>query len=103
MSKWMNLQEFVDSGFLQEANRQFFHPLGLALAVEFVVKDGDHEITGLAGIRDSRDDIEGYAFSDNFLDSDDARKKAATVEEEHEKHVMPRCILFGDAVQPIPK
>jgi hypothetical protein len=29
--KHMDLGEFRDLGFLQEANRQFFHPLGLAL------------------------------------------------------------------------
>lgn len=28
---YMDLGEFRDEGFLQEANRQFFHPLGLAL------------------------------------------------------------------------
>lgn len=29
--KYMDLTEFREKGFLQEANRQFFHPLGLAL------------------------------------------------------------------------
>jgi hypothetical protein len=31
--KYMNIGEFRRSGFLQEANRQFFHPHGLALEV----------------------------------------------------------------------
>lgn len=29
--RYMDMQEFQEGGFLQEANRQFFHPLGLAL------------------------------------------------------------------------
>ena len=28
----MDLNEFLDAGYLQEVNRLFFHPLGLALA-----------------------------------------------------------------------
>lgn len=31
--KYLDLREFLDGGFLQEANRQFFHPLGLALEI----------------------------------------------------------------------
>lgn len=31
--KYMEVDEFVSVGFLQEANRLFFHPRGLALAV----------------------------------------------------------------------
>lgn len=31
--KYMDVAEFRELGFLQEANRQFFHPLGLALSV----------------------------------------------------------------------
>lgn len=29
--KYMDMDEFRDAGFLQEANRRFFHPLGIAL------------------------------------------------------------------------
>lgn len=31
--KLMDLKEFCEKGYLQEANRQFFHPLGLAMAI----------------------------------------------------------------------
>ena len=30
---FMDIREFRDKGYLQEVNRQFFHPLGLALCV----------------------------------------------------------------------
>jgi hypothetical protein len=32
--KKMDIGEFLEKGYLQEANRLFFHPLGLALTVE---------------------------------------------------------------------
>lgn len=32
--KYIDIAEFRETGFLQEANRQFFHPLGLALSVQ---------------------------------------------------------------------
>jgi hypothetical protein len=32
-NKTMDLKEFREQGFLQEVNRKFFHPLGLALAI----------------------------------------------------------------------
>jgi hypothetical protein len=37
--KWIDAREFREAGFLQEANRQFFHPHGLALAVTSVTDD----------------------------------------------------------------
>ncbi len=38
--KFLDLKEFVETGYLQEANRLFFHPLGLALAVSVVDTEG---------------------------------------------------------------
>ena len=59
--KRMTIREFVDFGFLQEVNRQFFHPLGLALCLR--VDSEDPEITEtLCSIWDSRDDPEGFVF-----------------------------------------
>ena len=34
--KYLDLIEFRDFGFLQEVNRQFFHPLGLALEIRYL-------------------------------------------------------------------
>lgn len=36
---WMDIDEFVESGLLQEVNRRVLHPLGLALTVSFHVGD----------------------------------------------------------------
>lgn len=38
---WIDVSEFKHEGFLQEANRQFFHPHGLALAITRVTDDAD--------------------------------------------------------------
>lgn len=51
--KYLDIKEFVDKGYLQEANRQFFHPLGLALAVSYNAKEGTYELAGIIDKRDS--------------------------------------------------
>jgi len=56
--KNMDIKEFLEFGFLQEANRLFFHPLGLALEVA-INDDGSYE---LGRILDYRDEPEGIAF-----------------------------------------
>ena len=60
--KKIDIKEFRDLGFLQEANRQFFHPLGLALEV---IVDGDNTILG--GIWDYREDPEGMFFGNEII------------------------------------
>jgi len=56
--KRMPIKEFREFGFLQEVNRQFFHPIGLALEV-LVDEDGNEY---LGGVWDCRDDPEGIKF-----------------------------------------
>lgn len=58
--KHIDLSEFIEQGFLQEANRLFFHPLGLALEIDY------NEDTGkpfLSGVWDYRDDPEGIIYN----------------------------------------
>jgi hypothetical protein len=64
--KHMNIEEFTRLGFLQEANRKFFHPLGLALEV-VINKNGDEE---LGGIWDYRKDPEGNFFGPGTIRQD---------------------------------
>lgn len=90
--KYIDIKEFVSEGFLQEANRQFFHPLGLALEV-MVDDDGNYFISG---VWDHRDDPEGIIFS-----TDIDTNKAYNVSFEHSKHVREREELMGWAVQPL--
>lgn len=99
--KVMDIAEFKEQGFLEEVNRQFFHPLGLALAVT-VHDDGAAE---LAYIIDSRDDSEGFIMGYNgWPDPDaaraDAKRHAEIVATERFKHADHRLKKFGWVVQP---
>lgn len=85
--------ELRESGLLQEANRRFFHPLGLALAVEI---GGDHD--GRLRVLDDRDDPEGFYFDGDALDGFVAR--AGAVAAEWRRRAAPRRAALGYVVQP---
>ena len=93
---YMDPKEFLDEGFLQEANRQFFHPLGLALEV---YENEDGTVT-LSGIWDYRDDPEGMIFE---RWSDQSVIKAEHVENERRRHNAARVALGlpTSGVQPV--
>ena len=55
----MTIAEFKDEGYLQELNRKFLHPLGLALEV---VVDENGNATEFGGVWDFRDDAEGIIY-----------------------------------------
>ena len=80
--KYLDIAEFRKLGFLQEANRQFFHPLGLALEVT-INEDGTET---LGRIWDGRDDPEGFIFGDDNIDIEKMRH----VNAEWEKHAEAR-------------
>ena len=65
--KRIDIKEFRAKGFLQEANRKFFHPLGLAL--EVTINEETEEET-LGGIWDYRDDQEGMFFATSMISKD---------------------------------
>jgi hypothetical protein len=83
-------------GFLQEANRLFFHPLGLALEIsiewpenipkkEMEKYDNDaskhpNSVWTLNGIWDYRRDEEGIIFSDGELSFEKAKKVASLLQ-----------------------
>lgn len=92
--KHMAVVDFMDEGFLQEANRLFFHPRGLALSV--VIESGGS--ARLSGIRDCREDPEGIVFAKGLLSTD----KALAVEDERLRHVSAREKLLGDSIQALP-
>lgn len=58
--KRIDIKEFKEKGFLQEVNRLFFHPLGLALEVSTNAEDGT---TSLSSVWDYRDDPDGMRFA----------------------------------------
>jgi len=92
--KKMSFKEFRDLGFLQELNRQFLHPRGLALAV---TQNENNKITSEIEIWDARDDIEGWLF--DTLDKD----KINRVEQEYKKYLKARNKLFSSrkGIQPL--
>lgn len=60
----MDIKEFRAKGLLQEANRLFFHPRGLALEV---VVDDDTKEEKLGGIWDYRDDPVGIFYQEGII------------------------------------
>ena len=95
--KLMDLTEFRNLGFLQEVNRLFFHPRGLALEVicEGEGTGQDLTVTGLGGIWDYREDPEGMAFGDG-----PNQEKVDQVQEEYDSHIAERLLRFGWVIQP---
>src|SRR6266498_2549586 len=92
--KRIDIAEFRRIGLLQEANRRFFHPLGLALEV-VIDEDGAER---LGGIWDYRDDPEGVYFAGDLGPDPD---KAAAYDALLEQHREARVAMFGWVVQPV--
>lgn len=88
--KYIDIQEFIDAGYLQEVNRQFFHPLGLALAVIAGPKPRLH------GVLDCRDDMEGMHFKQVNA------RQASAVQAEEDARRPVREKALGYWVQPPP-
>lgn len=88
--KYMTAVDFRNEGFLQEVNRQFFHPLGLALALD--VDSGiDDEGYLRVQVWDERDDPEGWFFGKNEM----SKEKADKVEELRISKADERCRQLG--------
>ncbi len=99
--KRINIKEFREKGYLQELNRRFLHPLGLALEVIIV---GSEEKLG--GIWDYREDDEGIWY--DFQNADRERmemavKKCNSVKKEMEKKFPKRIKKLGFDIEPIRK
>ena len=91
--KRMSPQEFRDSGYLLEVNRQFLHPLGLAMAVDLDDENGDSFL-----VYDDREDPEGWRFGD--LSTPEEQAKIAQVAAEVEARRPTREEALGYWVQP---
>lgn len=94
----MDIGQFRELGFLQEVNRQFFHPLGLALEVIIDEKSG---VERLGGIWDYRDDPEGLFYPTGVLETDEAVRKAHVVKSLRDMKATIRSEQHGHVVQPI--
>lgn len=88
----IDIKEFREEGFLQEANRLFFHPLGLALEV-IIEEDGTEK---LGGVWDYRSDPEGILFSPGTPIS---KEKARNIESLRKSHYSERLKILGSEIQ----
>lgn len=92
--KYMSIKEFREKGYLQELNRQFLHPLGLALAItvsedyETTTSDEGYSIDGIYDFRD-----EGIRFDLKNADSERLeryKKNAEYIEEQFKEQEQLR-------------
>ena len=98
--KRMNITEFRQFGYLQELNRQFLHPLGLAL--ETITHPDNTETLG--GIWDYREDPEGVYFEIDKMDKEifaayEARK--LEVQAEQLRKAGARKKALGFLIEPV--
>ena len=91
--KYLDLGDLRDDGYLQEVNRQFFHPLGLALAIIAPTVAGEQP--AFLTVIDSRDDPEGMIFAPT-----DLAEKALKLEEISRLRYAARVNALGYWVQP---
>jgi hypothetical protein len=91
--KYMDINEFREIGLLQEINRLFLHPRGLALEVGFN-EDGS---SFLSGVWDYRDDPEGITYGNVNLNP----TKAKYVQDLLDSKVNTRLKNFGYIIQPL--
>ncbi len=90
--QYIDIAEFRDCGYLQELNRKFLHPLGMAMSV----KQNDDGTWVLGGVWDYRDDPEGIYFDPG----EDLEDKALAVAEERKARVPARSKALGYWIQP---
>lgn len=98
--KFIDIKEFREKGYLQEVNRRFFHPIGLALEISF--DDEGNETLG--GIWDYREDKEGiiYGLADSDIDRKNRfNERKKFIDDEIEKKREVRQKLFGNIIEPI--
>lgn len=96
----IDIKEFREKGYLQEVNRRFLHPLGLAL--EIVIDDDGNEKLG--GIWDYRDDTEGIYFDIQNSDTERINRfieNSEFIEKEFEERSLDRIEKLGFNIEPI--
>lgn len=109
IKKRMNIARFEHEGYLQEANRNFFHPLGLSLAVEqepCAYCEGSNagceecDFTGIdawiSGVHDFREDEDGIFYCDGAP----SMTKARAIAKQWAVRFHARVHKIGWMVQP---
>ncbi len=95
----MSFEEFVEKGYLQEVNRRFFHPLGLALRVQL----GHGKMRPQAVVLDCRRDPQGvvYAPATTEEHAEVRESKARFIDRELQERERVRKAAYGWGVQPL--
>jgi hypothetical protein len=91
----LTVAEFREQGYLQEVNRRFLHPLGLALVAEHV-----ENFEVIRGVRDARADPEGIIYAAGTI-PDAERERADRITAEWVERSSTRLAALGYVVQPI--
>jgi hypothetical protein len=99
--KRIDIKEFREKGYLQELNRQFLHPLGLAIEI---IVDNDTGEENLGGIWDYREDEEGIYY--DVMNSEEDRivafkEKKKFISDEFEKRKKVRKEKLGFEIEPL--
>lgn len=90
----ISVKEFREMGLLQELNRRFLHPLGLAMEV---IVDGDTGEERIERFWDARDDPEGWNFGPGLIDAE----KARNIFDEEARRLDHRERTLGYGIQPL--
>lgn len=88
--KHIPIDEFREFGYLQEVNRQFFHPLGLGLEITISADGTSH----ISGVWDCRDAPEGLVFDEIEAE------KTERVRQEQKRRADIRFERLGFVIQP---
>lgn len=88
---FIGVKEFREQGYLQELNRQFLHPLGLALSIE-INSDGTEN---LGGIWDYREDPEGMKYGNAITCSEKFKENIKRIEALQQNAFHNRVELLG--------
>lgn len=99
--KLADITELHRLGILQEANRLFFHPLGLAMVWELPREDNPEDATTprIVGFWDARADPEGWWFTD--LSDTKSHQNAEQVDALRARFTEVRTRLVGSSIQPL--
>jgi hypothetical protein len=95
----IDLKEFMEKGFLQEANRLFFNPLGIAMVFNL---DENDDVVSIGFYQDNNCEY-GFLFEENFLTKTEHVKKANFIKELKDSKIKTR-VKYGcdeDGVQRI--
>lgn len=94
----MPIEIFRDDGYLQELNRLFLHPRGLALEV---VVDDETNIMTLGGVWDYRNDPEGMEYGENLTCTAEFKAKVRMQQRIVKERRPVREAQLGYWIQPV--